>query len=433
MDKGRRRAILRAGHRAKWALGDQALSSLTNFALGVLVARAVSPEGLGAFSLAFASYTLALNASRALVCSPVLVRHSATGDTDWRSGVRSAGGAALSLAGIVSASCLVVALLTAGAMQQAFLGLAVTMPGLLLQDLWRFSFFAGRRESAGLVNDLIWAVVMLPALGVLSFFGQHAVGWYVIAWGGAATVAAIVGIVQAGIVPRLTETVGWFRKHSDLGPRYLGEFAAIQAGREFIIYFTAAVAGLAATGSLRAGEILIGPLNVLFMSAPLYAIPEGVRLLKQSPHKLKLASIILAALLGCAALVWGILVQFLPEALGTELLGESWRAGRRVAIPLAVAAAATGVTMGATMGLRSLAAAKESLRARLIVSVVMIVCTGAGAVLAGGFGAATGLAVALWLGVVIWWRYLLSALRSHRPIDDVPAEMPVPSDAVSSS
>jgi hypothetical protein len=53
--------------------------------------------------------------------------------------------------------------------------------------------------------------------------------------------------------------------------------------------------------------------------------------------------------------------------------------GRRVAIPLAAGAVATGVTMGATMGLRSLAAAKESLRARLIVSVVMIVCTGAGA------------------------------------------------------
>ncbi|MDQ4026684.1 MAG: hypothetical protein M3214_01345, partial [Actinomycetota bacterium] len=150
-------------------------------------------------------------------------------------------------------------------------------------------------------------------------------------------------------------------------------------------------------------------------------------------RRLKLASIILASLLGSAALVWGILVQFLPEALGAELLGESWRAGQRVAIPLAVGAAATGITMGATMGLRSLAAAKESLRARLIVSVIMIVCTGAGAVLAGGFGAATGLAVALWLGVVVWWRYLLSALRAYRPVDDVPPEAPVPSDAVSSS
>jgi O-antigen/teichoic acid export membrane protein len=429
MDKERRRTILRAGHRAKWALGDQALSSLSNFALGVLVARSVTPSGLGAFSLAFASYTLALNASRALVSSPVLVRHSATDDADWRSGVGSAAGAALSLGMGVGVICVVIALLTAGEMQQAFLALAVTMPGLLLQDLWRFSFFAGRREPFGFVNDLVWAGILLPMLGILSFFGQQSVGWYVAAWGGAATVAALVGVFQAGVLPRPMETVRWLRKHRDLGPRFLGEFAAIQAGREFIVYFTAAVAGLAATGSLRAGELLLGPLNVLFMSAPLYVIPEGARLLKRSPGKLKLASIVVASLLGCAAVVWGVLVQFLPAALGTELLGQSWRAGQRVAIPLAVGSVATGVTMGATMGLRSLAAAKYSLRARLIVSVLLIVCSGTGAVLAGGFGAAWGLAVALWLGVVVWWRYLRSALREYRPAEEMDADVTAPSDA----
>jgi hypothetical protein len=101
----------------------------------------------------------------------------------------------------------------------------------------------------------------------------------------------------------------------------------------------------------------------------------------------------------------GIPCSILPATLGPELLGQSWSAAQRVAIPLAVGSVATGVTMGATMALR-LAAAKYSLRARLIVSILMIVCAraGAGAVLGGGFGAAAGLAVALWLGVVGWWR-----------------------------
>jgi O-antigen/teichoic acid export membrane protein len=428
MDKGRRQAILRAGHRAKWAVGDQALSSLSNFALGVLVARSVTQAGLGAFSLAFASYTIALNGSRALISSPVLVRHSATEDADWRSGVRSAAGAALCLGTVVGAICLVIALLTAGAMQQAFLGLAVAMPGLLLQDLWRFSFFAGRREPHGFVNDFIWAVILLPTLAILSSIEQQSVGWYVVAWGGAASVAAIVGVFQAGVLPRPSETVRWLRKHRDLGPRFLGEFAAIQAGREFVVYFTAAVAGLAATGSLRAAEVLLGPMNVLFMSAPLYAIPEGTRLLKRSPRKLKLASVAVGSLLGCAAVIWGFLVQLLPASLGTELLGQSWDAGQRVAIPLAVGSVATGMTMGATIGLRALAAAKHSLRARVIVSILLVVCSGAGAVVAGGFGAASGLAVALWVGVVVWWRSLLSALRDYRPADETDADVTVPSD-----
>jgi hypothetical protein len=39
----------------------------------------------------------------------------------------------------------------------------------------------------------------------------------------------------------------------------------------------------------------------------------------------------------------------------------------------------------------------------------------------------------MWLGVVIWWRYLLSALREYRPANEIAAEVPVPSDALSSS
>lgn len=410
---------MRAGRRASWPLADQALSSLTNFALGVGVARSVSPGGLGAFGLAFATYTLALNASRALVASPFLIRHSGTGETHWRSGAGSASGAALSLGGVLGAACLVVALATTGAMQQAFLGLGLTMPGLLLQDLWRFSFFAASRGVHAFVNDLAWTVVLLPTLAFQTFTGQRSVGWFVAAWGGAATVAALVGIVQARLVPQPNETWDWFRRHRDLGPRYLGEFAANQAGREFTVFFTAAVAGLTATGSLRAGTILIGPLHVLFMSAPMYAVPEGVRLLKQSPDKLRQAVTVLAMVLGSAAVVWGMAVQFIPSAVGKELLGASWQLGQHVAIPLAVGAAATGVTMGATMGLRSLAAAKESLSARLAVMVFMVVGAGTGATLGGGFGAATGLAVALWLGVVVWWRALARALRQYEPSEEV--------------
>ena len=52
--------------RLGWGLADQSLSSLTNFALAVLVARQVSTAGLGAFGLAFTTYTITLGATRAL-------------------------------------------------------------------------------------------------------------------------------------------------------------------------------------------------------------------------------------------------------------------------------------------------------------------------------------------------------------------------------
>ena len=62
--------------RVGWGVGDQALSSLTNFFMGILVARTVSPDDFGAFSLAFGAYVLALVVSRGLTGEPLVVRHS---------------------------------------------------------------------------------------------------------------------------------------------------------------------------------------------------------------------------------------------------------------------------------------------------------------------------------------------------------------------
>jgi hypothetical protein len=49
---------------AGWGVADQALSSLTNFVVGIYIARSLDTKEFGAFSLAFATYVIALNASR---------------------------------------------------------------------------------------------------------------------------------------------------------------------------------------------------------------------------------------------------------------------------------------------------------------------------------------------------------------------------------
>ena len=56
-------------HRAGWGIAVN-LSSLTNFALGVVVARAVGPAGFGAFTIVFTAYTLALGLSERSPLSP---------------------------------------------------------------------------------------------------------------------------------------------------------------------------------------------------------------------------------------------------------------------------------------------------------------------------------------------------------------------------
>src|SRR6266496_307560 len=94
---GKPSRIVRALRRGSWGVADQALSSVTNFALGVFVARAVAPSAFGAFSLAFASFLIVFSASRALATQPFVVRFSDVSNEEWRRGARLASGSALTI------------------------------------------------------------------------------------------------------------------------------------------------------------------------------------------------------------------------------------------------------------------------------------------------------------------------------------------------
>ena len=85
-----------AAREALWGVGDQALSSVTNFAVAVVVARNVSTAEFGAFTLAFAAYLIILTISRAVTTEPLTIRYSTAGLEGWRSGTtRAVGGAVL--------------------------------------------------------------------------------------------------------------------------------------------------------------------------------------------------------------------------------------------------------------------------------------------------------------------------------------------------
>jgi hypothetical protein len=74
----------RMAGRFGWGLGDQAMSSLSNAAMSFYVARTLSPAEFGAFSIAYVTYSFALNASRGLATEPLLVRFSHTNAPAWR-------------------------------------------------------------------------------------------------------------------------------------------------------------------------------------------------------------------------------------------------------------------------------------------------------------------------------------------------------------
>ena len=119
---------------------------MTNFVVGVFVARELGVAAFGIFSLAWVTYGVVLNVSRGLATDPLVVRFS--GVSELPGGRRpharrvprspSAPPSALVSGGRPRLG---------GTLGPAFVGLAVVAPGLLLQDSWRFAFFAAARAQ----------------------------------------------------------------------------------------------------------------------------------------------------------------------------------------------------------------------------------------------------------------------------------------------
>ena len=93
----------------------------------------------------------------------------------------------------------------------------------MLQDSWRYSFFALGRGHHAFINDTVWAVILLPSLVFLKMSGHANVFWFVLAWGTGAAVGAAIAPLQARVMPNLVGATEWLSRHRDLGPRYLAE------------------------------------------------------------------------------------------------------------------------------------------------------------------------------------------------------------------
>jgi O-antigen/teichoic acid export membrane protein len=405
----------RGVRRLSWGVADQAVSSLTNFAVVIYVARTLGAAQLGAFSLAYVTYAFALNASRGLCTDPLMVRVSGTDLPTWRRAVTNCAGTAV-VVGLAAAACvLVVAALTSGPPRAAFLALGLTLPGLLLQDSWRYSFFALGRGSQAFLNDTIWALVQIPALMLLRMTGHANIFWFVLAWGGAAALAGAVGSWQARVIPKLSGAWGWVSQHRDLGPRYLAEGTSTGAASQLRSYGIGLLLGLSTVGYVQAANTLMGPVTILFFGMSLVVIPEAARVLRRSPRRLLIFCVLVSTGLAAAGLAWGTaLLIALPRGLGRWLLGPIWRSTYPLVIPQALFVIGLGGSAGASAGLHALGAARRSLRGMVLGSFFYVACALVGAVMGGAVGAVLGTAIGTWLAALAGWWQLRAALReSH--------------------
>jgi O-antigen/teichoic acid export membrane protein len=400
--------------RLSWGLADQAASSLSNFAVGIYVARSLGLSAFGVFSLAWVTYGVVLSVSRGLATDPLVVRFSGVPEASWRGAVTRASGTALGVGGVIGAACLVAGTALGGRVGPAFACLGVVLPGLLVQDAWRYSFFAAGTGRKAFVNDVVWGVALAPALLAAARVGS--VSAFVLAWGGSAAVAAGYGCLQSGLRPRPAGARRWLREHRDLGYRYLVENVGVSGASQLRAYGLGAIVGVAAVGVVRGAELLLGPFMAVLMGLSLVTVAEAARVLRRAPHRLGGFCLVLGGGQAVAALLWGGALLLVPDRLGELVLGDVWSAASALIVPVTLGVAGAGLGTGAAAGLRALAAARRSLRCQLFASACYVAGGLGGAVAGGTAGSAWGAAAASVCGSAVWWSQLRAALRErHDP------------------
>lgn len=383
--------------RSGWVLADYGVSAATNMVLTVMVARNVTRAEFGVFAILYGYYVLVVELSRATFSEPLLVRIAAA--PHHRRRLADSAGAAAVFGAVAAVVLIPLSVMLRGAVDPAALVLAITLPGLLVQDALRVGFVAIGQGAKSLLNDLFWGVSQAAALCLLFAAGADLV-WALTAWAGAGLAAAALGMAQARVVPRLTALRRWMRDYGRLARPYAVEVAVIATAAYAGTLAVSVVAGVSAVGALRAGNTLLGPVGLICAAGRTIAISECRRVVVRSPNRLVPTMLVIGGSLAAVAACWGLVMLSLPPSLGVRLVGRSWSTARDVLPPLIAVQfiSAIAMTMGGAM--RALEAIREQFTLRILGGALAFLGPTLGAAWSGAFGAAAGLATLNALGCV---------------------------------
>jgi O-antigen/teichoic acid export membrane protein len=414
----RRQQIRVLAGRAGWNLADQAVSSGTNLALSILVARALPVEGFGYFAVAFTIYVFLTGAVRALINQPLVARYTAAGRDSFREAARLATGATILLGGCAAMVTGIFGFLLDGPLGTSLLCMGVLLPGLLLQDMWRAVFIAQGRPSAAFVNDAVWGIAQFAAVAAAIGRGENTAVAMLLAWGGAGLLAALLGGVQFGARPRLRGSVAWLSRQRDMLGYYAAAYLFAMGANQATMLLMAGLGQPSDVGALRAAQVVLGPLSLIGISLMAFALPEISRHRLSGNRAIKVA-VGLSGVLVVAYLAWGAVVLALPDRVGTALLGDTWDNADAVLPAALLGQVAIAAAFGAQVLLIARGFAKDSFWSQAFLGPGFLVFGLGGLHLWGAPGAALGLSLAQCVIVPIaWWRALTLMRREQNPHPD---------------
>jgi O-antigen/teichoic acid export membrane protein len=376
-----------------WTGIDQLLSSVSNLVVSLAVARAGGAEALGSYTIAFAVYLMVLGFQRSLISEPLMtmpVRSAGPFDEQARSGL------SVALLYLIPVSMVIsVVGFTIGRSEVTVIGLFLPFVGL--QDLYRYLFFRHRRAEFAAVLDGVWVVSSIVGWVWIARTGSATVA--VIVWAIGGTLGALTAMGLSRATPhRLRRGLAWWWAEA----RPLGGFLAIEGVLFWIfaqvnILGLAAILGAAELGTLRAAEIVLGPVGLALMTFNVYVLPrlagDAVRLTERT-------AILISTVAGGLAAVSAIGLWIVAPVAVPLLYGESLEVPRVILLALGIRMTLAAFATGPVLLLKTRRSGAPIAVARLVSGLV-------GTPLVLGTAFLFGLIAAVWAGLVPLGIYLL--------------------------
>ena len=354
-----------------WALIDQGLSSGTNFAIGVVLARSLGPQEFGAFAIAFTVWLGAQGVLRTFIVQPYVVEAASATSSAWTTMSAHAAGAVVWLGVVVG--CLtgiggvIVGLDASVGTTLAVLGGFV--PVLALQDFWRQAAFAKGQPKVAAANDGVWAGVQTAGLLVLLFTDSLSAGSAVAAWGSGAGAGATLGIRQLEVMPDFSRAAFRFaRAVGGLGAWFTASNLVYIAGSQAAILLIAGGAGRAAVGGLRATMNLFAPVQLITLAGEAVGLPDASRAAREGPRALVRSALSYSRALSLWAGAYCAVPVLLGQAVLTAVFGSEFARYSELIVPMALVSVFGTLGLGAILGLRAARAGRRLLTAQAVVT-----------------------------------------------------------------
>jgi O-antigen/teichoic acid export membrane protein len=412
-------------------IADQGASSVSNFALALIVAHYSSASALGVFAILTSTYVLSQGLVRSLSSDCLLTRSEV--DASLRSNYERGGYlAAIVLSVSVAALVAAVSGLLPSEFTLPFVIFAVSFPLMACQDFARFIGISRYDPAYAIRLDLAWLVLFLVAYAVLREEGLTTLSWLFGAWSGA---GALVGLwtlrAHFARTRRRQLLEFWDRSERGVGLRFAGQFMLVTSWTYFVSYLLLFVLPLADIGVFKLSQLALGPITVLLAGVQSALIALATKRFQLDAHRAVRFLFIGGVGSFALTMVWTVAIYGAPPHVMTSLFGRNWMQARVILPYAGLAVAFASFANAAVSGLRAMRAASENLRLSVVmVPFLFIFCLG-GAELYGTRGAAGGLALAGAIYSALSWSLLVRLARTFVPgpsavVEDVVAEVSEP-------